>query len=122
MKKAVCLTVVLCLAGAGYGQAAPDAASPPQAQADRLAAESLRHAAISLVLPPPETPGWTKRVVALVKLADKLTPADPQTNLLLADLIQGVKQETEALGVYLSAFPADHRRGLRWLRLNLETF
>ena len=116
--------------GAASAPAPPPASTlaPPPASAaaaeDLLAAESLKHSAISLVYAPPGTPARAGRLVAAARFAESLNPGDPRIALLLADICESqgrLPEAADAARRALAANPQDYALGLRWLRLKLAT-
>lgn len=126
MKKAACLITLLCLTTCVWCQDAPTSRPADSRElADRLAAESLRDSAKSLLHSPANTPSRMGRVRALLKMAEMLNSDDPKTSLLLADvyLLQGkLTEEIAAMQTYLAAYPRDFSRSQKWLGLKLKTF
>ena len=93
------------------------------AEADSLAAESLRHSAGNMSMSP-GAPGRVERLVALSMFAEQLAPGDPETNRLLIGIYERQGKFTpaaRAAKARLSARPSDHALGLLWLRLELVT-
>ena len=90
------------------------------AQADGLAAASLRLSAISMIHARPDTPGRAGRLIALARFSDTLAPGDPKTSLLLASIYESqgrLKDASEAVARYLRSFPGDYAQQVRRLRL-----
>lgn len=91
---AVCLVVMppVAWAGAGAEPAAPSAA-------DEIAVEGLIRSARQLTIAPPDTPGRAGRLVAITRFAERLHPAQAETQWLLANIYESqgkVAQAAEA--------------------------
>ena len=132
MNKAMAALLLAACAGAAIGQdISPGAtrpatapASPPGA-AGRLAAESLRNSAFSMVHSPAGTPARARRLVALVSFADRLEPGHPQTQWMLSNIHESqgkVALAAEALARCRLARGDDHALAVRWLALSVEKF
>ncbi len=92
--------------------------SPTEPQANSLAAESLRQSARTLAAAPARTPARAARLVAMIRMANRLEPQNASTNALLADVYEAQGKAgpaSQALQVCLSARPEDHATGVRWI-------
>ncbi len=92
---------------------------------DRLAAESLVHAARSLGHMPGDTQiAQAGRIRALLRCAQRLYPTGVEINRQLIDLYEGAGELTPAVAAaaaYVKARPNDYPCAVRWIRMALET-
>ncbi|MDY6913969.1 MAG: hypothetical protein SVT52_05885 [Planctomycetota bacterium] len=124
MKTFLSFAVLLNLAMAAAAQAPAGKPAKTDNATSPLAAEGLRHSAMSILHVAPATPSRAERLVALCLFADKLMPNHPQTARLLADIYetQGrLKLASGAIQRYLAENQADHTQSVRWLHTSLET-
>ena len=101
---------------------APATSRPEPTEADRLAADSLRHSAMSMIHARWGTQGRAGRLVALAAFAQKLVPNDLQTAWVLSSIYESryeaAAAEQTAL-LRLQADPSDYVLGLDYVRLGL---
>ena len=120
MRAIIVPCAAICLCSAALSQTTP---TFRHSEADVLAAESLRHSAVSVAYSP-RALARAARLVALTQYAHSLTPEEPLTNRLLIDIYETqnrVAQAATAADAYLISRPNDHAVGQNWLRLNLST-
>lgn len=113
------LVAFLCVATAVCGADSENSAN----SADALAAESLHHSAMSLVHAP-IAHARAGRLVVLAGRADSLVPGTPRFKRLLAGIYEtqgDLASARNALEMCLAAKPGDHRLGVGWLGLQLDT-
>jgi tetratricopeptide (TPR) repeat protein len=102
--------------------AAGTAASQP-AEADLLAAESLRHSAMSMIYARWDARGRAGRLVALAAYAQKLDPANVQAAWIMSNIYQSRGQASAAEGALwrqLQADPNDFNLGLSYINVGLS--
>jgi len=120
MRAIIVPCAVICLCSASLSQITSTA---KPSEADVLAADSLRHSAVSVVYSPGAA-ARAARLVDLIQYAHSLAPAEPLTNRLLIDIYETqdkTAQAAAAADAYIASRPNDHTVGQRWLRLNLNT-
>ncbi len=102
----------------------PSSASAPAepTQADLLAADSLRHSAMSMIYARWGTRGRAGRLVALATYAQKLDPGNIQTAWVLSNIYESRGQAADAEEMMWRRFledPNDFDLGVRYLRMGL---
>ncbi len=127
-KLSVVSILLLCAATAGAQEVAsaptsaphdsPAVATTAPSQGDILAAESLRRSAMSMIHARWRTRGRAGRLIALASYAQRLTPNDPNTAWLLANIYQSRREPAaaaKAMSIQLRADPNDHALGVNYL-------
>ena len=115
----------ICAWSVGAADTSSQPTTTAPAQADKLAAENLNHAARSLGhLRDDAVVARAGRIRALLRYARSLAPENPRTNRQLVDLHEGLGQSKLAAAAadrYLHVRPHDHALGVRWMRLAQAT-
>ncbi|GAH86866.1 unnamed protein product, partial [marine sediment metagenome] len=115
----------ICASSVGSADTSSQPTTTAPAQADKLAAENLNHAARSLGhLRDDAVVARAGRIRALLRYARSLAPENPRTNRQLVDLYEGLGQSKLAAAAadrYLHVRPYDHALGVRWMRLAQAT-
>jgi tetratricopeptide (TPR) repeat protein len=100
----------------------PSYAASQPSQADQLAADSLRHSAMSMIHARWGTRGRAGRLVALAAFAHKLAPADLRTAWVLSGIYDSRRDSSAAedmMLVRLRADPSDFTLGMDYVRVGL---